>query len=182
MAASLVARIAAYCSPTGLEVFSGIVHGNQIWTPDLFDVEAVHARARAEFATLLNRASSSELPASGKILLVLGEGGSGKTHLMRAFRAATHSDGAGYCGYLQLATKTDHYARYVLSKLIDSLERPYKFGQVETGLKRLAHGVLDAIDVIAADERQRLCDDLLEPAEVEELVLRLAYFAFHPRQ
>ena len=170
-------RQAAYISPLGPEVFSGIVHGNQIWTPDPFDVEVMHAKARAEFAALLNRASSADLPASGKVLLVLGEGGSGKTHLMRAFLAETHTDGAGYCGYLQLATETDHYARYVLSKLIDSLERPYKPGQAETGLKRLARGVMDAIDVLSAEDRQKLCEDLLEPTEVEELVHRLAYLA-----
>lgn len=170
-------RLAAYCAPTGPEVFSGIVHGNQIWTPDPFDVEPIHSDARDAFAKLLGRASSPEPPASGKTLLLLGEGGSGKTHLMRAFWAAAHADGAGYCGYLQLATETDHYARYVLSKLLDSLERPYKVGLPETGLKRLARGVLDAIDVIPAEARQKLCEDLLEPAEVEELVHRLAYLA-----
>ncbi len=170
-------RIAAYFAPTGPEVFSGIVHGNQISTPDPFDVALIHADARDAFAKLLDRASSTEPPKSGKILLLLGEGGSGKTHLMRAFWAATHADGDGYCGYLQLATETDHYARYVLSKLLDSLERPYKHGHSETGLKRLARGVLDAIDVISVEERQKLCDDLLEPAEVETLVHRLAYLA-----
>jgi len=177
MPASSELRQSAYCSSAGPEVFSGIVHGNQIWTPDPFDVELMHADARAAFASLLNRASSMDAPGSGKILLILGDGGCGKTHLMRAFRTATHSDGAGYCGYLQLATDTDHYARYVLSKLIDSLERPYKAGQAETGLKRLARGVLDAIDVIASEDRLKLCDDLLEPAEVEQLVHRLAYLA-----
>ena len=170
-------RIAAYCAPTGPEVFSGIVHGNQISTPDPFDVALIHADARGAFAKLLNRASSTEPPESGKILLLLGEGGSGKTHLMRAFWAAAHADGDGYCGYLQLATETDHYARYVLSKLLDSLERPYKHGHPETGLKRLAKNVLDAIDNISVEERQKLCDDLLEPAEVETLVHRLAYLA-----
>ncbi len=177
MHTSIDPRQTAYCSPSGPEVFSGIVHGNQIWTPDPFDVEVMHAEARVAFSTLLNRASDVELPSSGKVLLILGDGGCGKTHLMRAFRAATHSDGAGYCGYLQLSTETDHYARYVLSKLIDSLERPYKSGQAETGLKRIARSLLDAIDISSAEDRSKLCDDLIEPAEVEHLVHRLAYLA-----
>ena len=174
---SLDRRIAAYCSPNGPEVFSGIVHGNQIWTPDPFDVALIHAEARGTYAKLLARASTPDFPTTGKILLLLGEGGSGKTHLMRAFWTGTHADSSGFCGYLQLATETDHYARYVLSKLIDSLERPYKAGLPETGLKRLARGVLDAIDVVPLEERLRLCEDLLEPAEVAELVDRLAYLA-----
>jgi len=169
-------RIEAYWAPRGPEVFSGIVHGSQIWTPDPFDVELIHSDARDAFAKLLYRASTPH-GGGGKILLLLGEGGSGKTHLMRAFWAATHDAGAGYCGYFQLATQTDHYGRYVLSKLINSLEQPYKAGHTETGLKRLARAVLDAIDVISAEERRMLCDDLLEPAEVEELVHRLAYLA-----
>src|SRR3954470_18924196 len=91
-------RIAAYCAPDGPEVFSGIVHGNQIWTPDPFDVPAVHAEARAAFDRLLDRASDAQLPPHGKSQLLLGEAGSGKTHLMRAFRNAAHEDGSGYCG------------------------------------------------------------------------------------
>jgi len=168
---------AAYCSPSGPEVFSGIVHGNQIWVPDPFDVPLIHSEARGTFAKLLDRASTPNHPTTGKILLILGEGGSGKTHLMRSFRAAAHEDGDGYCGYLQLATETDHYARYVLSKLIDSLERPYKAGLRETGLRRLARCVLDVIDVVPAEERSRLCEDYLEPTEAAELVDRLAYLA-----
>jgi len=170
-------RIAAYCSPSGPEIFSGIVHGNQIWTPDPYDVPLIHSEARGIFAKLLDRASTPNQPTTGKILLLLGEGGSGKTHLMRSFRAAAHEDGDGYCGYLQLATETDHYARYVLSKLIDSLERPYKAGLRETGLRRLARCVLDVIDVVPAEERSKLCEDYLEPAEAAELVDRLAYLA-----
>ena len=170
-------RLAAYCSPIGPEVFSGIVHGHQIWTPDPFDVPQIHAEARGTFARLLARASTPGYPTTGKILLLLGDGGSGKTHLMRAFWTGTHAESTGFCGYLQLATDTDHYARYVLSKLIDSLERPYKAGFSETGLRRLAREVLDNIEVVPADEKSRLCEDLLDPTEVADLVDRLAYLA-----
>src|SRR5690349_9295649 len=84
-------RVAAFCSPTGPEVFSAIVHGNQIWAPDPFDVETIHAEAREVFARLVHRGSSPEPPPHGKTLLLLGESGSGKTHLMRAFRSFVHS-------------------------------------------------------------------------------------------
>src|SRR5688572_20397345 len=86
-------RVTAYCAPDGPEVFSGIVHGCQIWTPDPFDVEAVHTEARTAFVRLLDRASDTDLPPHGKSLLLLGEAGSGKTHLMRAFRTTAHADG-----------------------------------------------------------------------------------------
>ena len=78
-APAINARVAAYCAPDGPEVFSGIVHGNQIWTPDRFDVDAVHPEARAAFHRLLARASDADLPLHGNSLLLLGEAGSGKT-------------------------------------------------------------------------------------------------------
>lgn len=167
-------RTAAYCIDGGPEVFSGIVHGAQIWAPDPLDVEAVHPEARAAFHRLLGRASGGELPPSGRSLLLLGEGGSGKTHLMRAFRTAAHESGAGYCGYLQMLTRSDNYARYVLSYLIDSLEQPYRPGDATTGLARLARGVLDALTALPEEERRRLSDDLLEPEQTAQLVFRFA--------
>lgn len=171
-------RRVAFCTPAGPEVFSGVVHGNQVWTPDPFDVEAIHVDAREAFDRLLNRASCAHLPADGKSLLLLGEAGSGKSHLMRAFHTAAHAAGSGYCGYLQMTARTDNYARYLLSNLIDSLEQPYKPGNPETGLARLGRGVVDLLDSIPADERARLADDpTLDPADVARLVHRLAYVA-----
>ena len=174
-------RIAAYCSPDGPEVFSGIVHGNQIWTPDPFDVDAVHPEARAAFHRLLDRASDAALPPHGKSLLLLGEAGSGKTHLMRAFRHAAHESGTGYCGYLQMLSRSDNYPRYVLSYLIDSLEQPYKANDPTTGLARLARGLLDAIGFSDPD-RDKLCEDILEPEEVARIVFRFADIAVQDKQ
>ena len=176
-------RRIAFCTPAGPEVFSGIVHGSQIWTPDPFDVESIHADAREAFGQCLNRASSSEPPPHGKTLLLLGEAGSGKTHLMRAFRSAAHSTGSGYCGYLQMTSRTDNYARYLLSNLIDSLEQPYKTGHLETGLGRLARGIVDFLEEIPAKDRAQLStDSILDPADAAILVHRLAYAAVqHPQ-
>ena len=167
-------RVNAICS-AGPEVFSGIVHQSQIWSPDPFDVEAIHAEARDGFHRLVGRASAPTPPAHGKSLLLLGESGSGKTHLLRAFRADVHESGAGYCGYLQLLTRMDDYARYILSGVIDSLEQPYRPGDPVSGLTRLARGLLDAIEVVPMEERRRLYEDaLLEPDETARLVFRLA--------
>ncbi|HYH66523.1 MAG TPA: hypothetical protein VD866_17650, partial [Urbifossiella sp.] len=167
-------RAAAFCRPDGPAVFGGVVHGNEVWTPDPFDVETVHPEARAAFGRLLTRASSAEPPPHGKTLLLLGEAGSGKTHLLRAFRSAAHAAGTAYCGYLQMTSRSANYARYMLSYLIDSLEQPYRPGAAATGLGRLARGLLDALDMIPAADRRRLCDDLLDPPEVAELVFRFA--------
>src|SRR5262249_46480984 len=158
------------------EVFSAIVHGNQIWTPDPFDVDSIHAEARAVFAGLLSRASGSAPSRSGKTFLLLGEAGSGKTHLMRAFRTETHAAGIGYCGYLQMTTQADNYARYVLSNLIDSLEQPYQHPNPVSGLSRLARGLLDAVDVLSPDERQRLCQYQLDAADLARQINRVADF------
>src|SRR5947209_14273532 len=176
-------RVAAFCTPAGPDVFSGVVYGSQIWTPDPFDVETIHANARETFGRLLDRASSPDPPPHGKTLLLLGEAGSGKSHLMRAFRTAAHAAGSGYCGYLQMTTRTDNYARYVLSNLIDSLEQPYKPGHPETGPPRLPRGVVDLLDDIPAGDRARLADDpTLDPPDAAKLVHRLAYAAVqYPR-
>ena len=74
-------------------MFSGVVSANQIWKPDPFDVETIHHEARAAFSQLLNRAAGSDPPPHGKSLLLLGEAGSGNTHLIRAFRLASPAAG-----------------------------------------------------------------------------------------
>jgi DNA helicase HerA-like ATPase len=167
-------RLRAFLDPAGPEVFSGIVHGNQIWTPDPFDVETIHAEAREAFARLVNRAAAIPPPSHGKTLLLLGEAGSGKTHLMRAFRNRAHVDGTGYCGYLQMTTRADNYARYTLAKLLDGLEQPYRPGE-PSGLTRLARGLLEAVDIIPKPDRDRFAADLeLQPADLAPMVERFA--------
>src|SRR5439155_10603047 len=126
------------------------------------------------FDRLLNRAASPEPPPHGKSLLLLGEAGSGKTHLMRAFRSAAHSAGTGYCGYLQMTTRTDNYARYVLSKLVDALEQPYQPNASATGLTRLSRGLFDALQGVSDLDRRRFCEEAHEPAELIPLVEQFA--------
>ena len=143
-----------------------------IWKPDPFDVESIHSDARAEFSRLLHRASAPA--ASGKSLLLLGEAGSGKTHLMRAFRNEAHGSRLGYCGYLQMTARTDNYARYVLSNLVDALDQPYQHPQPMTGFGRLALGLLDTLDIVSSQERRRLCDEIPPLPELSDHVHRIS--------
>jgi hypothetical protein len=149
-------RLAAFCSPAGGEVFHPIVYHQQIWTPDPLDVETIHAGAREVFGRLLNRASTQPPPSSGRVLLLLGVSGSGKTHLMRAFRSCTHGAERGYFGYMQMAAHVSNYARYVLSNVIDSLDQPYLSPDVQTSaLMRLSLGLLEALPEVTAEEREQ---------------------------
>src|SRR5579872_6245286 len=111
-------RLAAFLSPGCPEVFHSVAAPTEIWKSDPYDVETIHGEARAAFERLLHRAGRNPPPPSGAVLVLLGEAGSGKTHLMRAFRTRAHAQGWGYCGYMQMTTEASNYARYMLTNLI----------------------------------------------------------------
>ena len=71
-------------APVRPEVFHAIAYRNDIWKEDPFDVATIHEEARAMFERLVNRAAEPAGAAAGRILLLAGEAGSGKTHLLRA--------------------------------------------------------------------------------------------------
>ena len=79
-------RTSAFCSNAGPTIFGSVAYPNEVWTPDSLDVATVHEDARNAFNRLLNIVTASEHNSAGKILLLRGQSGSGKTHLMRAFR------------------------------------------------------------------------------------------------
>ncbi|HEY8505025.1 MAG TPA: hypothetical protein VIL46_10620, partial [Gemmataceae bacterium] len=157
----------AFCSPASAEVFHPIVYQHDIWTADPFDVEEIHAEAREVFQRLLHRAGAEPPPKSGRVLLLKGQSGSGKTHLMRAFRNLTHGGELGYCGYLQMTSQTDNYARYLLSNLIDSLDQPYCLPDVPaSGLSRLSLNLLEAVPGITPEDREAFqAGDITDLAE-----------------
>ncbi|MGH8612243.1 MAG: ATP-binding protein, partial [Gammaproteobacteria bacterium] len=140
------ARLTAFCSTACPELFHAIVHRHEIFRHDPLDVPSVHEEARRAFASLLNRVGAG-LP-YGKILLLLGEAGSGKTHLMRAFRSEVTSTASGYFAYMQMTSSETNYAQYVLTNVIDSLHQPYDEAVSEiSGLMRLSNGLVEDPDL-----------------------------------
>ena len=133
-------RWAAFRSAGGAEVFHGVVSTHDVWRADLFDVEEVHAEAREVFARTVARAAGGAGGGGGRIFLLRGESGAGKTHLMRAFRQHVHGGRRGWFAYLQMTANAANYARYVLDKVMDSLGEPYDLasGAEESGLQRLS--------------------------------------------
>lgn len=169
-------RAVAFCRSDGPEIFSSIAHGAQFHERDPFDVEAIHADARRVFHQQVDRATTPEHAqrGQGRMLLVLGESGAGKTHLLRALRAQVHGRRLGYVGYLQLTSEVDDYARYVLRSLIDSLERPYDAPSLaESSLMYLSDGLAEGRDAIPPDDLEQLRTAELSPEQLEQLVGRL---------
>jgi energy-coupling factor transporter ATP-binding protein EcfA2 len=147
-------RLAAFLSDR-TEVFHSIQHRHEIWRPDPFDVERVHQEARTAFERLLLRATTPPGLDSGRILLLLGESGCGKTHLVRAFRSRVHEKSLGFVGYMQMTTATSNYGRYVLSNLIDSLDQPYcEPSQPGSGLTKLSSALFSRCGMWAASLSQ----------------------------
>ena len=150
-------RMAAFLAPDCPEVFHSVATPTAIWKADPYDVETIHAEARAAFEHLLNRAGRTPPPPSGAVLVLLGEAGSGKTHLMRAFRTRAHGQGLGYCGYLQMTSEASNYARYMLTNLIDGLEQPYEpDGPSRTGLARLSAALLESVPGLSGTRHGRV--------------------------
>jgi hypothetical protein len=140
------ARLAAFCAPNAPEVFHPVATPSEIWRADPFDVDTIHAPAREAFEQLLHRATRVPPPTSGAVLVLLGEAGSGKTHLMRAFRTRAHGQRLGYCAYLPMTAEAGNYARYMLQHLVDGLEQPYApDGPSRTGLARLSGALLEMV-------------------------------------
>lgn len=166
-------RDVAFCRADGPEVFSSVAHGSQIHERDPFDVESIHAEAREVFHRQVVRATTPEQHqyGHGRTLLVLGDSGSGKTHLLRALRQQVHAQRLGYVGYLQMTSEVGDYARYVLRNLIDSLERPYDAPVfAESGLLYLSDGLAEGRGNIPAPDLERLRNADLEGEALDELV------------
>ncbi|MDP2345808.1 MAG: DUF87 domain-containing protein [Deltaproteobacteria bacterium] len=160
----------AFSARNGRPVFSGIVGGGQVWEPDPFDVQSIHADVREQLLFAVERVN---LPyhKSGQFMLVLGHAGAGKTHLMRALRHQLHREGTGYAAYLQLASKIDDPARYVLAYLIDSLEKRYFAPHGElAGLTRLAGSIARNAGGLSAEQIELVAEGDPSVDDVNALV------------
>jgi hypothetical protein len=151
---------------------------DDVWHADPVDVEAVHRKARAKFADLLNvvtTAGSAAAATQARILLFHGQSGAGKTHLVRAMRTAAHRAGKAYFGYAQMTPDIGNYADYYLRRLINSLEKPYdpdKGG--ESALARLTRHMLSDASVIDPAALATLREADLDAVPLSQLVLKLA--------
>ena len=106
--------------------------------PRCLDAPSIHSKARDLFENLVIQLSDTEKE-SGRILLLLGGNGSGKTHLMRAFRSITHEFDYGFFAYMQATQSAQRLDLYVLKKVIESLEQPLlPPRKTETALQRFS--------------------------------------------
>lgn len=131
-----------FLSPVKRDIFHSVEHRSQIWRDDPFDVPSVHETARTQFQRLLAQVTTPPGLDAGRMLLLLGDAGSGKTHLVRAFRNHVHMNGLGFVGYMQMTTSITSYSRYLVSNLIDSLDQTYyETIGTSSGLLRLSNAV-----------------------------------------
>ncbi len=169
-------RAMAFCREDGPEVFSSVAHGSQVHVRDPFDVESIHSEARAVFHRQIDRALTPAQHAlgHGRTMLVLGESGSGKTHLLRALRHQLCSQRRGYAGYLQMSTEIGDYARYVLRNFIDSMERPYDAPTLgESSLLYLSNGLAEGYVEHAPGDLEALRGGELEGDALHDVVGRM---------
>lgn len=159
------------------EIFRSVAYPTEVWKEDLCDIETIHGEARELFDSLLSQAVAPDSPSKvGRILLLLGESGAGKTHLMRAYRTRTHSSGAGYFGYMQMTSMASNYARYVLRMLIDSLLKVYSPRLMDDDVRGLQR-ISDAIaECQGADQEllNQLRSDALKGAELSRVIHTLS--------
>jgi hypothetical protein len=195
-------RLGAFLSPS--RIFASVEQIASVFEADPFDVETIHERTRTTFKQMVDRATTPSQHANrGRMLLVLGESGAGKTHLLRGFRQYVHEYGRGFVAYAQLHSSSDDYARYLLQHVVYSLARPYAgpsgertgLHELASGLPRLVGGALQArvaqlIDddwddsASLADHVNGLVDDLLEQPDLASFdpdLLRVLLYALYPQ-
>lgn len=195
-------RVQAFLAPSA--VFAAIQQASSIYESDPFDVEDVHRDARDSFERLVQQAATRPYaPDQGRMLVVLGDSGAGKTHLLRGFRRHVHDGHRGFVVYAQLQSRSEDYSRYLLFHLVASMTRRYSDQSDVTGLRELAGGLLrlarpplrKRIEALADDSWEgpgKLCeyvDELVtELLEIRELgsfdldLLRVLLYALRPDQ
>jgi energy-coupling factor transporter ATP-binding protein EcfA2 len=157
-------RVKAFLSVTG--AFAPVQQAASVYDLDPFDVETIHQEARDIFESLVDRATTSRRTDAGRMLLVLGESGTGKTHLLRGLRNRVHQQRRGFVAYAQLHSTSADYSRYLLHHVVDSLSRPYSGPSGErTGLFELANGLPALVSGELATRIERLTDHSWEDPE-----------------
>lgn len=159
------ARWNVFTSKAGGEAFGSIAYPQDVWSNDPYDEESIHAEARQVFSDLIEvAADGARGERRGRIFLLQGNAGSGKTHLMGAFRREVERRSAGYFAYAQMSTELP-LRKYLLRRIIDCLDR---FGTLggSSGLLRLSDRLVERPG-IPAEEREALRnhEDYSEPLQ-----------------
>ena len=167
-------RLQAFLGRT--DVFASVEQPVSMFEADPFDVEEIHQDARVAFEQLVERATNpSQHAGRNRLLLLLGESGSGKTHLLRSFRRHVQEQGRGLVAYAQMHSAAEDYSRYLLHHVVDSLSRPYLgTAGTQTGLIELAIGLSNLVGDPTRSEIVRLAEGDWDPDEgLRGLVNRL---------
>jgi DNA helicase HerA-like ATPase len=166
-------RLGALQAAEQAGVFSSVVLGARFWTEDPLDVPTLHAEARREFRDLLEALRAD--PLSSRLMVILGEVGSGKTHLLRALRASAAHDYDAVCAYAQFNSPGDRFERHFLGRLVFSCsQKTSGNGSEEDAFARaLVRARALAPDIAAELERAWEAEDG-DPVCTAQLVARLA--------
>jgi hypothetical protein len=150
------ARLKAFRSAAGGQVFSFIAGQEDVWTNDPYDEESIHPDARQVFSELLELAADRErnTRGRGRVLLLQGDAGSGKTHLLGTYRREIERLDAGYFAYAQMTTGVPNLRQYLLRNVVDCLQRHSAFGGGDAWM-RLSDALIER-PVIPVEERDAL--------------------------
>jgi len=167
--------IKIFCSFKEPDTFRSIEHASDVLRKDPYDIEEIHKDARDLFERQLYNATTpySETTNSGCVILLKGESGSGKTHLMRSFRNNTHSRGQGYFAYMQMTTFTEDYSRYILNNLITAFDSPYYLPDQTSAIIRLSNLLIDDSEFITKEDIALLREMELDFSAIGEHVYKL---------
>jgi hypothetical protein len=118
---------AAGTSVSPLEVlrrvnFDGTLHLASVWATPRFDVEGLHAEVRGELLGVVDELVARDETRSPLGRVIVGSGGTGKTHLLSVLRRETNDRGCSFV--LVDMTAVRDFPTTVLQGLIDSLGRP----------------------------------------------------------
>lgn len=122
---------------TALEAFRAVdfdwsTRLQDVWVDPLYDVPKLHSRVRDEFAAKLQQMSRAGRNGDVRSPLgwvIVGPGGSGKTHLLSVLRRQAVQQGAGFV--LVDMTDVHNFWETLLQSYLGSLQEPYRDGRFQ---------------------------------------------------
>ncbi len=106
--------------------FDWAVSLDEVWNDDVWDEPSLHQATRAEFVQRLEEMNQSKRSSTPMGWIILGSGGSGKTHLLGRFRQETQRRDAAFI--LVDMTDVRNFWATVLQGFILSLQKEYRDG------------------------------------------------------